>query len=169
MAAPVDGLDPVRTELLRAARASADAVLARAQAEAEETLRSARRTAAQVLSHARRAGAADGAAAADRERERALQDAWAVELAARAEAYASLRAEVRAGVQRALADGAVPPERLAQTARSLLGADAQITAVPDGGVRAKAPGRRVDLSAQALADRAVDALGVAAETLWEVP
>ncbi|MFE0517122.1 hypothetical protein ACFW2E_46640, partial [Streptomyces sp. NPDC058964] len=94
MTASMDALDPVRAELLRAARASADAVLERARAEAEETLRTARGTADEVLARARARGEADGAAGAARERLRALQDAWALELAARSEVYAELRAAV---------------------------------------------------------------------------
>ncbi|WP_225829929.1 hypothetical protein [Streptomyces sp. NK08204] len=166
MAAAVDALDPVRAELLRAARACADEVLDRARADAEETLRAARGSAEALLAQARDLGAADGAAAADRERVRAVQDAWAVELAARGEAYAQLRAAVRAAVRRALTEGAVPRARLAATARSLLGPDARVRPAAGGGVTAEAPGRRVDLSADALADRALDRLGARAETLW---
>ncbi|MGW2642850.1 hypothetical protein [Streptomyces sp. NPDC001348] len=166
MAPSVDALGPVRAEVLRAARASADSVLERARAEADETLRAARSTAQAVLGRARDLGEADGAAQADRERVRAVQDAWAVELAARAEVYAELRARVRAGVRRALAEGAVPRARLARAARGLLGPRARVTAAAGGGVTAEVTGRRVDLSADALADRAVERLGVRAEVLW---
>lgn len=169
MAAPVNALDPVRAELLRAARASADTVLDRARADADETLRAARGRAEAMLARARDLGEADGAARADRERVRAAQDAWAVELAARAEVYARLRAGVRAGVRRALAEGTVPVERLAEAARALLGPEARITAAAGGGVTAEVLGRRVDLSADALADRALERLGARAETLWGPP
>ncbi|MEV7130038.1 hypothetical protein [Streptomyces sp. NPDC093260] len=166
MTASVDALSPVRAELLRAARASADAVRDRAQADAEETLRSARATAEAVLARARDFGRADGAAEAARERVRAVQDAWAAELAARAEVYAALRAAVRAGVRREFAEDASVRSRCAQAARNLLGPQARVTAAPQGGVTAEVPGRRVDLSADALADRALDRLGARAETLW---
>lgn len=169
MTTPADALDPVRAELLRAARASADAVLERARADAEEVLAEARATAEAVRARARELGAADGADAADRERTRAVQDAWAVELAARAEAYAELRARIRDGVRRALAGDAVPRHRLAAAARSLLGPLARVTDAAGGGVTAEVPGRRVDLSADALADRALDRLGARAETLWGTP
>ncbi|WP_369386540.1 hypothetical protein AB5J72_02260 [Streptomyces sp. CG1] len=169
MTAPVDALDPVRVELLRAARASADSVRDRARAEVDETLRAARATAEQVLAQARDLGEGDGAAAAERERLRAVREAWAVELAARAEVYAELSTRVRAGVRRALAEGAVPRARLAETARAMLGTKARVSAVAGGGVTAEVPGRRVDLSADALADRALDRLGVRAETLWGPP
>ncbi|MET8451822.1 hypothetical protein [Streptomyces sp. NPDC005209] len=166
MTAFVDALDPVRAELLRAARASADAVRERARADAEETLRAARSTADDLLVRARELGEADGAAEAARERVRAVQDAWVKELVARAEVYAELRAAVRAGVRRALAEGAVPQARIAAATRTLLGTQARVTAAAEGGVTAEVPGRRVDLSADALADRALERLGVQAETLW---
>ncbi|MFE1312476.1 hypothetical protein [Streptomyces sp. NPDC058755] len=169
MTASVDALDPVRAELLRAARASADAVRERAQGDAQATLRAARRTADEVLARARDLGEADGAAAAARERVRAVQDAWAVELAARCKVYAELREAVRAGVRRALAEGAVSEARLAEAARALLGTQARVTVVAGGGVTAEVPGRRVDLSADALADRALERLGAQAETLWRAP
>ncbi|MET9450514.1 hypothetical protein [Streptomyces cinerochromogenes] len=167
MTAPVDALSPVRAELLRAARTSADAVMERARADAEETLRSARVTAEAVLARARDLGRADGAAEAARERVRAVQDAWAAELAARAEVYAVLRASVRAGVRRAFAEDSSLQSRCTEAARKLLGPQARVTDVPEGGVTAEVPGRRVDLSADALADHALDRLGVLAETLWE--
>ncbi|MGW4561131.1 hypothetical protein ACWEN3_01590 [Streptomyces sp. NPDC004561] len=169
MTAPVEALDPVRAELLRAAQAAAATVLDRARADAEETLRAARATAEAVLDRARRLGEADGAAEADRERVRAAQDAWAAELAARAEVYGALRAAIRAGVRGALAEGAVSPSRLAGVARGELGPDARVTAAPGGGVTAEVPGRRLDLSADTLADAALDRLGVRVESLWGPP
>ena len=167
MTAPVDALSPVRAELLRAARVSADAVRDRARADAGETLRSARATAEAVLARARDLGRADGAADAARERVRAVQDAWTAELAARAEVYAALRAAVRAGVRRGFARDSSLRSRCARAARELLGPQARVTAASDGGVTAEVPGRRVDLSADVLADRALDRLGARAETLWE--
>ncbi|MET8722153.1 hypothetical protein [Streptomyces misionensis] len=167
MTAPVDALSPVRAELLRSARASADAVRDRARADAEETLRSARATAEAVLARARDLGSAEGAAGAARERVRAVQDAWAAELAARAEVYAALRAAVHAGVRRGFTEDASLRSRCAQAARKLLGPQARVTAASQGGVTAEVPGRRVDLSADALADRALDRLGARAEALWE--
>ncbi|WP_055491310.1 hypothetical protein [Streptomyces sp. TP-A0356] len=163
---PADPLTPVRAELLRAARADADTVLARARADADEAMRAARTEAETLLDRAREQGAADGTAAAARERVRARQDAWTRELCARAEVYADLRARVRTGVRDALADTGVLRVRLEERARALLGTGARVTATVDGGVTAETPGRRVDLSANALADRALDRLGAEAETLW---
>jgi hypothetical protein len=165
-AGPADPLDPVRAELLRAARADADAVLARARADADETVRTARAEAEALLERAREQGVADGTAAAARERVRARQDAWARELAARAKVYADLRDGVRAGVRDALTKTGILRVRLEKRARTLLGTDARVTATADGGVVAESPGRRVDLSADALADRTLQRHGAEAENLW---
>ncbi|MFF4546608.1 hypothetical protein [Streptomyces sp. NPDC001435] len=169
MTTSVDALAPVRAELLRSARASADAVRERARADAEETLRAARSTADEVLARAQDLGEADGAAGAARERVRAVQDAWAKELAARSEVYGALGAAIREGVRGALAEGAVPRARLAAAARALLGSQARVTAAAGGGVTAEVVDRRVDLSADALAERALERLGVQAELLWRPP
>ncbi|MFJ7199139.1 MULTISPECIES: hypothetical protein [unclassified Streptomyces] len=163
----VDALDPVRAELLRAARASADAVGDRARADAAETLRAAHVTAEEFLARARDLGTAQGLADAERERVRAVQDAWATELMARAEVYMELTCAVREGVHQALAEGAAPQAQLAEAALALLGTGARVTAAEGGGVTAEVPGRRVDLSADALADRALNRLGARAEALWE--
>ncbi|MEU6370465.1 hypothetical protein ABZ876_33280 [Streptomyces sp. NPDC046931] len=163
---PTDPLAPVRAELLRSARSDADAALTRARADADETVRAACTEAETLLSRAREEGVADGAAAAARERVRARQDAWAEELSARAEAYADLRARVRAGVRDTLADVGALRVRLEEHARTLLGTEVRVAAAADGGVTAETPGRRADLSANALADRALDRLGVGAEALW---
>ncbi|MFE0512724.1 hypothetical protein, partial [Streptomyces sp. NPDC058964] len=80
-----------------------------------------------------------------------------------------LRAAVRAGVRRELADGAVPTARLTDAALALLGSRARVTAAAEGGVTAEVTGRRVDLSADALADRALERLGARAEMLWRPP
>lgn len=49
----------------------------------------------------------------------------------------------------------------------LLGAGAEVTEHADGGVVAQVPGRRVDLSLTALADRALDGMGAEVRSLWE--
>ena len=64
-------------------------------------------------------------------------------------------------------DYAALRERLERLARALLGPDAEVTGHPEGGVVARAPGRRVDLSLPALADRALDRLGGEVRALWE--
>lgn len=165
-AARADALEPVRAELIRAARADADAALARARADADQMVRAARAQAESLLEQARQDGVRDGAAEAAGERVHARQDAWSRELAARAEVYADLRGKVHARVREALTNDAALVARLQERARALLGSDALITVADDGGVTAQAAGRRVDLTADALTDRALARLGAEAETLW---
>jgi|UPI0003FB5128 hypothetical protein len=164
--APADALEPVRAELIRAARADAEAVLARARADADERVRAARAQAESLLEQARQEGVRDGAAEVAGEHVRARQDAWSRELAARAEVYADLRGKVHARVRAALTNDAALVARLQERARVLLGSDALITTAEDGGVTAQASGRRMDLTADALTDRALARLGAEAETLW---
>ncbi|MFI8089507.1 hypothetical protein ACIF9R_14490 [Streptomyces sp. NPDC086080] len=164
-----DPLHPVRAELLRAARADAEALLARTEQETDALLEQARAEARAVLDEARRQGGTDGADAARDLLVRARREARSRTLAARREAYDDLRRE--AGEQlRALrrSEGyAELRERLEHRARDLLGPGAEVTGHPEGGVLARAPGRRVDLSLPTLAGRALDRLGGEVRTLWE--
>ncbi|GAA2895511.1 hypothetical protein [Streptomyces mexicanus] len=161
-----DALAPVRAELIRAAQADADAVLARAREDADETLRAAHAEADALLEQARRDGVRDGAADAAAERVRAHQDAWSRELGARAEVYADLREKIRAGVEEALTNDAALMARLRERAWELLGSSAVIMTADSGGVTAHTAGRRVDLTADTLTDRALARLGAEAEALW---
>ncbi|MFE8969844.1 hypothetical protein ACFYMR_24980 [Streptomyces albogriseolus] len=164
-----DALHPVRAELLRAARADADALLARTGQETAALLDRARAEARTVLDEARRQGEADGADGARELLVRARREARSRTLAARRESYDELRREVtaRVGALR-LTDGyADLLERLGHRARVLLGPGAEVTGHPEGGVLARAPGRRADLSLPALAERALDRLGGEVRTLWE--
>lgn len=151
-------LEPVRATLLDAARADATDLLHRAEQAGAHTRAAAEQEAAQILAKAREVGAADAGAALAAERTRARQEARTTVLAARREAYEQLRAAARTAVARLADEPGYPAvrQRLADTARRVLGAQAQITDVPGGGVRGQAPGRRLDLSLTDVADRAVD-------------
>ncbi|AMW08606.1 hypothetical protein A4E84_03185 [Streptomyces qaidamensis] len=164
-----DALDPVRAGLLRAAHADAEALLARTEREAVALLDQARAEARAILDEARRQGEADGADAARDLLVRARREARSRTLAARREAYDGLRREVaeRAGDLRRADGHASVRERLEHRARVLLGPCAEVSEHPDGGVVARAPGRRVDLSLTALADRALDRMGAEVRSLWE--
>ncbi|MFF4603211.1 hypothetical protein ACFY12_10745 [Streptomyces sp. NPDC001339] len=162
-------LEPVRGELLRAAHAEAGALLARADEEAAALLKEARAEALAIVESARRQGEAEGAAVGRSVLVRARRTARARELTARREAYEELRLRAVDRV-RALRHSAGYPsllDRLTCRARHLLGPDAQVTEHPAGGVVAHAPGCRVDCTLDALAARALDRLGTAAEALWE--
>ncbi|WNZ06584.1 hypothetical protein [Streptomyces sp. 11x1] len=164
-----DALDPVRAEMLRAARTDAEALSARAATEAAAVLDGAGAGAAAVLDEARRQGEADGATAARDLLLRARREARSRILSARREAYDDLRRAIadRVGELRRTDDYADLRGRLERLARALLGPDAEVTEHPEGGVVARAPGRRVDLSLTALADRALDRLGGEVRVLWE--
>ncbi|MDW4909536.1 hypothetical protein RB628_30410 [Streptomyces sp. ADMS] len=164
-----DALDPVRSELLRAAHADADALLAHAEREAAARLDQARAEARAILEDARRQGEADGADAARDRFVRARREARSRTLAARREPYEQLCREAAERVRELRrADGYVAlRERLEQRARVLLGPGAEVAESADGGVVAQVPGRRVDLSLTALADRALDSMGAEVRSLWE--
>ncbi|WP_048820688.1 hypothetical protein, partial [Streptomyces ipomoeae] len=100
---------------------------------------------------------------------RARREARSRTLAARREAYEGLRRDAAERV-RALrrTDGYVSlRKRLEHRARVLLGSGAEVSEHADGGVVARVPGRRVDLSLTALADRALDRMGGEVRSLWE--
>ncbi|WP_367325734.1 hypothetical protein [Streptomyces sp. HUAS ZL42] len=164
-----DALDPVRAGLLRAAHVDADALLARTEQEAAALLGKARAEARAILDEARRQGEADGADAARDHLVRARREARSRTLAARREAYDELRraAAERVGELRLTEGYASLREQLAHRARVLLGPAAEVSEHADGGLVARAPGKWVDLSLTALADRALDRMGAEVRTLWE--
>lgn len=164
-----DALRPVREELLRTAHADAEALLARAGREAAALVDQARAEARALLDEARRQGEADGADAARDLLVRARREARSRTLAARREAYDELRHGAAERVRELRrTDGYVSlREWLEHRARALLGPAAEVSEHADGGVVARAPGTRVDLSLTALADRALDRMGAEVRSLWE--
>ncbi|GGR83988.1 hypothetical protein GCM10010269_23900 [Streptomyces humidus] len=164
-----NALHPVRTGLLRAAHADAEALLARADREAASLVEQARSDARALVAEARRQGEADGADSARDLLVRARREARSRTLGARREAYGRLRREAaeRVGGLCATEGYAALRERLEQRARALLGPGAEVTGHADGGVVARTPGRRVDLSLTELADRALDRMGGEVRRLWE--
>ncbi|MCX5062720.1 hypothetical protein OG895_35215 [Streptomyces sp. NBC_00201] len=152
-------LDPVRAQLLRAARAEADALLAAADDEAQ---------AAAILAEARRLGEADAAAARDAARARSRRAARARELVTRRECWEELGRRVERGVGDLRRTDSYPGLRVRLTAyvRDALGPDARITEALGGGVVGEAAGRRLDCSLAAFARRALERTGTEAEELW---
>lgn len=164
-----DALHPVRAGLLRAAHDDADTLSARAEREAAARLDQARAEARAILEDARRQGEADGADAARDRLVRARREARSRTLSARREPYEELRREAAERVRELRRADGYPllRERLERHARVLLGPGAELTEHTDGGVVAQVPGRRVDLSLTALADRALDSMGAEVRSLWE--
>lgn len=171
MNAPETGADgalgPARGELLRAARADADALLAQAREEADRALRAAQEEAAAVAERARRQGAEDGKADFAARVRRARREAAAARLAAMGGIHAEFARLVTGRVGELYAADPSAGARLSSRAGALLGPDARTSEHPAGGVRAVAPGRELDLGVPALAARALDAFGGGAERLWK--
>ncbi|MEV3927166.1 hypothetical protein [Actinomadura coerulea] len=127
-----------------------------------------RAEASRILDGARAEGRADGALAAAAARSRARAASRAVVLGARRRVYEELRRRVR-GEIRALFEGPDAPaheEALAARARALLGGGALVERAGGGGLVARVPGAELDLSADALTDRALAALGTEVADLW---
>ncbi|MFI9025186.1 hypothetical protein [Streptomyces sp. NPDC053560] len=163
-----DALAPVRAELLRAARADAEAVLAEAGREAGRLLADARDEAAALLEEARRQGEADAAAVRSAERLRTRRSLRCAVLAARREAWEELCRQVVSGVRelRHRREHPMVQWRLGVHARSVLGLGIRITEDPGGGVIGEASGRRVDCTLDALARHLVERNSAEVESLW---
>ncbi|MEU6017388.1 hypothetical protein ABZ826_26060 [Streptomyces sp. NPDC047515] len=163
-----DALATVRAELLRSARADAEALIVQAARDAETVLERARNEAEEIVEQAHREGAAEGTAAGAAELLRARRNARACEQATRREAYEELRRQVteRFRALRYTADYPGLRDRLERRARQLLGPDATVAEQPGGGVIAHATSRRADFTLDALAARALDRLGADTEALW---
>ncbi|MEU1799457.1 hypothetical protein [Streptomyces sp. NPDC019937] len=160
----VPALAPVRAELLRTARAEARETRDRADREAAALIGEARARARAIVEEAHRQGEREGSAAARGIKAGARRDARMRELAAREAAYEELSRRALAHVCQKW--GRAGLDRLRERARALLGPDAEITEIPGAGVVARAPGRRVDCTADSLTARALDRLGAEVETLW---
>ncbi len=166
--ARTDPLGPVRAALMASAGADAARVLARADADVAERLAAAGVEAARVRESAAEDVALEVDTIAAEARVRARRQERAIVLAAQRAAYEQLRAGARAAVRGLRGDTAYQPllERLGAVARERLGPGAVVREHPDGGVVAEVAGRRLSLTLDAAAERAVDALGRDVERLW---
>ncbi|GAA4507401.1 hypothetical protein GCM10023191_065730 [Actinoallomurus oryzae] len=159
-------LVPVADALLAEARREAARIRSEARGVADAQLARARAEAEQILAGARTAGHSEAAVAARAERVRARRRARSIVLAARRETYEELRRRVRFAVAARCAENPETADLLRRVAVDRAGPDARIFTAPDGGVIAVAPGHRIDCSVPALAEHAVDLLGVEVERLW---
>lgn len=158
-------LDPVRAALLSAAGVDARREVAAAQQQADTVIAQARARAKSILDDAETQGRADAEALLARERIRAQQAAREVELRAQRETYEELRRRVAERVTRWRGDPRLR-QGLAARIHAVLGAAAEVIDTPDGGAIGLAGRRRLDLSLQAVASRAVDDLGAEVRQLW---
>ncbi len=149
------GVDTVRQALLDAARADADGLTRCADEDADRTVTAARERAARILDEARQSGARDGQATIAAQRMGVRRQGRALVLAAHREAYENLRAAAREAVHR-LGGQDGTREALVRLARQVLGPDARLCDAPGGGIVAEHAGRRLDLSLDAIAERALE-------------
>jgi vacuolar-type H+-ATPase subunit E/Vma4 len=161
-------LAPVRTYLLRQARAEADRITEEARRTAVATLRQARLAADAAVARASAQGRADATPAAAAEQALARDQARSIVLGAQREVYQDLRAQALAAV------GGVQTEpgyqellsRLVIMAARAAGQGAAVTVQPQGGVMAQSGEVVVDCTLPRLAGRAVDELGDEVRQLW---
>ncbi len=161
-------LQPVRRRILERARADAERELAEAQQEAESVLAAARDQAGQLVEAARAAGR-DAAETVIAQRRAALQrELRGAVLAARRDVY---RRRCRRGTEAVLRlrDDAAYPRWLAAlrtTVREALGADAQLTEHPTGGVVGEDGRRRIDFSLAGIAQQVLDKIDAELDEPW---
>jgi vacuolar-type H+-ATPase subunit E/Vma4 len=167
-AAQTAALAPVRTHLLRQARAEADRITEEARGTAAAILRQARSAADEAVALAFAQGRADATLAAAAERARGREQARSIVLGAQREAYEELCARVLAA-----ADGIRDEpgyqallSQLATMATRVAGPGATVTVQPDGGVVARSRDVVVDCTLPRLAGVAVDELGDQVRELW---
>jgi hypothetical protein len=161
-------MEPLSAALLAQARAAAELMLREVDDELAADAAASAEQAAELVAQARSQGAEDGAAVLSLERARGRRVARAIVLRAQREAYDELRSRCRQEVSALYAAPAGAPlrSRLVQLVHRELGPDAEIHDHPDGGLIGVQRGRRVDLSVDALVDRAISALGARIEQLW---
>jgi vacuolar-type H+-ATPase subunit E/Vma4 len=167
-AAQTAALAPVRTYLLRQARAEADRIAGEARRTAAAILRQARHAADAAVALASAQGRADAAPAAAAEQALARDQARSILLGARRQAYQDLRAQVLAEVGGLRTEPGYEAllSRLATIATRAAGPGAAVTVQPEGGVVARSGDIVVDCTLPRLAIRAVDELGDQVRQLW---
>jgi hypothetical protein len=163
-AGPPDPLAPVREALMRAARAEVDRVTAEATAERDQLLATARDRAAAIQAEARRRGHDDAGAAGAADDAATGRASRRIVLRARRDAYRALEQEV---CDRACAWLAEPAVEATVRARVevALGPGASLVVTP-GAVTGTLAGRRVEVTAPALAGEALHELGTQIEEMW---
>ncbi len=167
-AAQTAALAPVRTQLLRQARAEADRIAEEARRAAAAILRQARHAADAAVASAAAQGRADTAPAATAEQALARDQARSIVLGAQREAYQDLRAQVLAAAGGLQAEPGYQEllSRLVTMAARAAGPGAAVTVQPEGGVVARSGDVVVDCTLPRLASRAVDELGDQVRELW---
>lgn len=158
-------LRPLRAALTGRAEAEAAAIRSEAEVKAARIENEAHQRAKEILDDAHAQGDAEARLLLAREKAAARRRERSVELRSRREVYDTLRRRVRESVVD-LRDDAALRAALTTHALTALGPAAVVRDDPSGGVVARAPGRCLDLSLSALADRAFDRVAPELEELW---
>jgi vacuolar-type H+-ATPase subunit H len=162
----VDSWAPLRSAALDDAHAEAERLRAQARERSAAALAAARERAQELgedsLNTARRAAEDD----ARRVLSAARGNAHELLLSARREVYAALARDVIRQASSRREDYQAATERLIGDARRRLGADVEITEVPDGGIIAHAPGRQIDYSLSTQVRRCLSRLEDEVAALW---
>lgn len=154
---------PLRSALRRRALEEADRLRAEAETEACAVLDHARAHVAATVTEARVQGRQEALVAAESARAAARSRGRGLVLAARRRLYEELRRRVRAEAPGLIAPGW--QQLAADAARTMLGPEVRVECDP-GAVTATTHDRRLTWSLDAVADRAVEALGSGVERLW---
>ena len=161
-------LHPVRRHLLESARADAEREIGEARQEAQRVVAAARDQAAQLAETARDAGRAAAATASAQRRAALQRELRGAVLAARRDIYQQWCRRGTEAVLRLRDDPAYPnwDAALRDATQATLGADAQLSEHPTGGVVAEAGQRRIDLSLAAIAAQVLDDTTAQLDELW---
>jgi vacuolar-type H+-ATPase subunit E/Vma4 len=162
-------LDAFRAALLAQARQTARQQIDEAERDARERVRDARQRAVRVLDDAREQGRQAAEHETRRLRAQARQEGREARLRTRRDTLAELRRRTLARLEEQRDTPAYQDllDRLERLAREQLGSDAEVDTEPDeGGLVARAGGRRVDYRLPAVVDRALQDMGDELEELW---
>ncbi|GIH96317.1 V-type ATP synthase subunit E family protein [Planobispora siamensis] len=163
-----EALAPLTAALLRRTEREAEQTRERAGRQAAQTVAEAEEGARAVLADARARGEREADTEAAAERVATTRRVRTIELTARREILEDFRRRARTAVTGLREDPCYPAllKSLGRMARRRGGGDLVLAEHPEGGVVGEAPGRRVDASLPALAERAVDAAQGEAERSW---
>ncbi len=162
-------LQPTIDALLQEASTDAATILAAIDADSNRRLVRAKGEAARRLAQARSEGEREARALLDAELRQAQGEARRLLLRAKRDVYEELDRRVRAAAQEMRADPSYGRllDGLIGTARERLGPEATVIEAPSGGVIGELGARRIDLSLEALATRALAACPEVAGSLWQ--
>jgi len=164
----IAALQPLRRRLLERARADAEREIAEAEQEAQRVLAAARDQAAELAETARAAGRAAAETLSAQQRAALQRELRGAVLAARRDTYQLWCRRGTEAVLRLRDDPAYPhwAAALRAAAQATLGADAQLSEHPSGGVVAEAGQRCIDLSLAGIAARVLDDTAAQVDELW---